>query len=57
MVTVFSVQMEGNIGALTFVHRNGKIQSYYATAGWQKGGIPELKNFGLNDLEDRKSVV
>lgn len=52
MVTVFSVQMEGNIGALTFVHRNGKIQSYYAMAGWQKGGIPELKNFGLNDLEE-----
>ena len=33
MVTVFSVQMEGNIGALTFVHRNGKIQSYYVTVG------------------------
>lgn len=54
MVTVFNVQMEGNIGALTFVHRNGKIQSYYATAGWQKGGIPELKNFGLNDLEEMR---
>lgn len=35
MVTVFNVQMEGNIGALTFVHRNGKIQSYYVTVGWQ----------------------
>ena len=33
MVTVFNVQMEGNIGALTFVHRNGKIQSYYVTVG------------------------
>ena len=54
MVTVFSVQMEGNIGALTFVHRNGKIQSYYVTVGWQEGGIPELKNFGLNDLEEIK---
>lgn len=35
MVTVFNVQMEGNIGALTFVHRNEKIQSYYVTVGWQ----------------------
>ena len=29
MVTVFGVQREGNIGALTFIHRNGKIQSFY----------------------------
>lgn len=52
MVTVFSVQIEGNIGALTFIHRNGKIQSYYVTVGWREGGIPELKNSGLNDLEE-----
>ena len=54
MATVFSVQMEGDIGALTFVHRNGKIQSYHVTVGWQEGGIPELKKFGLNDLEEIK---
>lgn len=52
MVTVFSIQIEGNIGALTFIHRNNKIQSYYVTVGWREGGIPELKNFGLNDLEE-----
>lgn len=54
MVTVFSVHREGNIGALTFVHRSGKIQSYYVAAGWREGGIPEIKSFGLNDLEEIK---
>ena len=54
MVTVLSVQGEGNIVALTFVHRNGKIQSYYVTVGWREGGIPEIKSFGVNDLEEIK---
>lgn len=54
MVTVFNVQREGNIGALTFIHRNGKIQSYYVSVGWREGGIPEIKSFGVNDLEEIK---
>ena len=52
MVTVFSVYMDGNIGALTFIHRNGKIQSFYVSVGWREGGIPEIKGFGSNDLEE-----
>ena len=54
MVTVFDVRKDGNIGALTFIHRNGKIQTYYVTVGWQEGGIPEIKGFGCSDLEDIK---
>ena len=54
MVTVFSVHREGNISALTFVHRNGKIQSYYVSVGWREGGIPEIKSFWINDLEEIK---
>lgn len=54
MVTVFSVHREGNIGALTFVYRNEKIQSYYVAVGWREGGIPEIKSFGINDLEEIK---
>ena len=54
MVTVFSVHREGNIGALTFVYRNGKIQSYYVSIGWREGGIPEIKSFGIKDLEEIK---
>mgnify|MGYP006990156215 CR=1 FL=1 len=41
-----------NIGALTFIHRNGKIQSFYVSVGWREGGIPEIKGFGSNDLEE-----
>lgn len=54
MITVFDVYREGNIGALTFIHRNGKIQSYYVSVGWREGGIPEIKSFGINDLEEIK---
>lgn len=54
MVTVFDVYSDGNICALTFVHRSGKIQSYYVLIGWQESGIPEIKSFGNNDLEEMK---
>ena len=54
MVTVFDVRKDGNIGALTFIHRNGEIQTYYVTVGWQEGGIPEIKDFGCSDLENIK---
>ena len=52
MITVFDVRREGNIGARTFIHRNGKIQSFYVSVGWREGGIPEIKGFGSNDLEE-----
>lgn len=52
MITVFDVYREGNINALTFIHRNGKIQTYYVLVGWQEGGIPEVKGFGSNNLEE-----
>lgn len=54
MVTVFSVHSSGNISAHTFIHRNGKIQSYYVAIGWQEGGIPEIKSFGNSDMEEIK---
>lgn len=52
MITVFDVYREGNIGAMTFVHRNGIIQSFYVSIGWREGGIPEIKGFGSKDLEE-----
>lgn len=42
MVTIYDVQQDGLIGALTFVYRNinqeDKIQAYYIGIGWQEGG-------------------
>ncbi len=52
MITVFDVHREGNISAMTFIHRKGKIQSYYVSIGWREDGIPEIKDFGSNDLEE-----
>lgn len=49
---MFDVHREANIGALTFIHRNGKKQSFYVASGWREGGIPEIKVFGSNDLEE-----
>ena len=54
MVTVFSVHRDGNIDALTFVHRKGIVQSYYVAVGWREGGIPEIKSFGIHNLEEIK---
>lgn len=52
MVTVFDVYREGNICAMTFIHRSGKIQSYYVSIDWQEGGVPEIKGSGTNDLKE-----
>lgn len=54
MVTVFDVHKNGNINVLTFIHREGKAQTYHVTIGWKEGGIPEIKDFGSNDLEEIK---
>lgn len=51
IVNVFDVRKDGNIGALTFIHRSGKIQTYYVTVGWQESGIPEIRDSGCSDLE------
>ena len=47
MVTVFSVYMDGNIGALTFIHRNGKIQSHYVSIGWREDKADRERVFYL----------
>ncbi|SOY30384.1 hypothetical protein AMURIS_03111 [Acetatifactor muris] len=28
------------------------VQSFYVSVGWREGGIPEIKGFGSNDLEE-----
>lgn len=54
MVTVYKVQEDGLIGALTFVYRNtgqgDKIQAYYIGIGWEEGGTPRIKNTLLSDI-------
>lgn len=52
MVTVFDVYKDGNIGAVTFIHRDGRIQTYYLTIRWQEGGIPEIKSAESSELAE-----
>lgn len=56
MVTVYDVQRDGLIGALTFVYRNvgqkDKVQVYYIGIGWQEGGKPRIKNTLVSDVAE-----
>lgn len=54
MVTIFNVNRDGLIGAITFIHRNNELQTYYVGIGWQEGGIPEIKNTLVSDIVEIK---
>lgn len=49
-VTVFQVHSDGLLGVVTFLHRNGRLQTYYAGVGWQEGGMPYIKNTLASDV-------
>ena len=52
MVTVFDVNRDGLIGAVTFIYRNNELQTYYVGIGWQEGGIPEIKDTLVSDIAE-----
>lgn len=54
MVMIFQVNQDGLIGAITFIYRNNKLQTYYVGIGWQEGGIPEIKNTLVSDIAEIK---
>lgn len=37
MVTLYNVDHDGLVGAITFIYRDGRLQIYYAGIGWQEG--------------------
>ncbi len=53
-VTVYEVQQDGLIGALTFVYRNinqeDKMQAFYIGIGWKEGAKPEMKHTLISDI-------
>lgn len=53
-VTLYSVERDGLIGAITFLCRDGKLQTYYAGIGWKKGGIPEIKYTSVSDIAEMR---
>lgn len=52
MVTVYNVNRDGLVGAITFIYRNNKLQTYYVGIGWQEGGIPKIKNTLVSDIAE-----
>ncbi|MDE6362925.1 MAG: ATP F0F1 synthase subunit B [Lachnospiraceae bacterium] len=49
-VIVFQVHSDGLIGVVTFVHREGSLQTYYVGVDWQEGGVPYIKNTLVSNL-------
>ncbi len=54
MVTIYNVNPDGLLGAVTFVYRDNRLQTYYVGIGWQKGGIPEIRNTLVSHIEEIK---
>ena len=48
MVTVFEVHRDGLIGAVTFIYRKGKLQTYYIGVRWKEGGVPEIQGTSVS---------
>lgn len=42
-VTVFEVQRDGLIGAVTFIYRKEQLQTYYIGVRWKEDGMPEIQ--------------
>lgn len=54
MVTVFDVQRDGLIGAVTFVFRKGQLQAYYIGIQWEEDGTPEIQSISTNNVAEIK---
>lgn len=54
LVTIYEVYRDGLIGAVTFIYRQGKLQTYYVGIRWQEGGIPEIQGTSISDVAEIK---
>ena len=54
MVTVFDVQRDGLIGAMTFVFRKGQLQACYIGIQWKEDGTPEIQSISTNNVAEIK---
>ena len=54
MVTVFDVQRDGLIGAMTFVFRKGQLQACYIGVQWNEESTPEIQSISTNNVAEIK---
>ena len=54
MATIFDVQRDGLIGAVTFIYRNGQLQTCYIGVRWKKDGTPEIQSISTNNVAEIK---
>ena len=54
MVTVFDVQRDGLIVAMTFVFRKGQLQACYIGIQWKEDGTPEIQSISTNNVAEIK---
>ena len=54
MVTVFDVHRGGLIGAVTFIYRNGQLQTCYIGVRWKEDGAPEIRDISMNNVVEIK---
>ena len=54
MVTVFEVQRDGLIGAVTFIYRKERLQTYYIGVRWKEDGIPEIQGTSVSNVAEIK---
>lgn len=53
-VTIHDVSRDGLIGAVTFLYREGRLQTCYVGIGWEKGGIPVKRDVLVSDITEMK---
>ena len=54
MVTVFDVHRDGVLGAVTFIYRKNKLQTYYIGVRWKEGGVPEIQGTSVSNVAEIK---
>lgn len=54
MATIFDVHRDGLIGTVTFVHRQGELQTYYIGIRWKEGGVPEIQGISVSNIAEIK---
>lgn len=50
--TIFEENSDGSIGAITFLYREGRLQTYYIGIEWDHNGKPKIKDRICRDLAE-----